>query len=64
MHTFEADSGTRIHYNSDYSGDVIITTVTDRIELPCKDILDFVASYIRANRIDAVANLSTEDLLK
>jgi len=52
MHTFTGEKGTIIHYNGDYSGDVIIVKRTQgedssKVRIPCQDIFEFVAESIR-----------------
>ena len=64
MHTFNGESCT-IHYNSDMSGEVIINskTINKAIEIEAKDILDFVADYIRREKISTFENMSTTEIL-
>lgn len=41
MHTYESHS-IRFHFNSDFSGDVLIVSPTENVNIPGKAILDFV----------------------
>lgn len=57
-HTFTGDEGTIFHYNSDLSGDVTVYVpwregnVTAKMQLPAKDILQFVAEQLRDRQIE------------
>ncbi len=64
MHTFEGKS-CRIHYNSDMSGEVHICDKNSDKELviDAQDILDFVADYVRSQRIGTLEQMSTENIL-
>ena len=64
MHTFKGKS-CRIHYNSDMSGEVHICDKKSDKELvvDAQDILDFVADYIRLERIGMLEQMSTESIL-
>ena len=64
MHTFEGKS-CRIHYNSDMSGEVHICDKNSDKELviDAQDILDFVADYVRSQRIGMLEQMSTENIL-
>lgn len=64
MHTFEGKS-CRIHHNSDMSGEVYICDKNSDKELviDAQDILDFVADYIRSQRIGMLEQMSTENIL-
>lgn len=69
-HTFESESGrTVIHYDSDLSGDVEISRKypdglhVSGVDLPMKDLLDFMAECIRSERIAQLEQASTEDIL-
>jgi hypothetical protein len=53
MHTFNSSSKTvygesvyHFHHNGDYSGNVIISTITEEIEIPMVDLLEFFHHYI------------------
>lgn len=64
MHTFSGES-CRIHYDSDMSGEIYICNKNSGKELGVKaqDILDFVANYVRRQRIAELENIGTEDIL-
>jgi len=64
MHTFEGKS-CRIHYNSDMSGEVHICDKNSNmeIEIEAQDILDFVADYVRVERIGMLEQMSTDSIL-
>lgn len=61
-----SDSATVIHYNSDLSGRTRIIrnkNLNDSLDVPAEHLLDFVAEYVRANRIRKLEQMSTEELL-
>lgn len=64
MHTFDGKT-CRIHYNSDMSGEVhICDKITDKeLKVEAQDILDFVAEYVRSQRIGTLEQMSTENIL-
>ena len=64
MHIFEGKS-CRIHHNSDMSGEVHICDKNSDKELviDAQDILDFVADYVRSQRIGTLEQMSTENIL-
>lgn len=64
MHTFNG-SKARIHFNSDMSGDceIIEKESGTSIKIPCEDILDFVADYVRSQRIGSLEQISNKDIL-
>lgn len=64
MHTFNG-SKARIHFNSDMNGDceIIEKESGTSIKIPCEDILDFVADYVRSQRIGMLEQMSTENIL-
>lgn len=64
MHTFDG-SKTRFHFNSDMSGDCeIIEKESGRsMKVPCEDILDFVANYVRNEKIGKLEQINTNDIL-
>lgn len=64
MHTFKTDK-TVIHYNSDMSGNVVLTNkeTGNEIEIPCSDLLDFVAAYIKERKISRLENMETIEIL-
>ena len=48
MYSFQATKGTVFHYNSDFSGSMEISDGEKGIELPARDIVEFVmTTYIR-----------------
>ena len=80
MHTFNGKHGTTIHYNSDLSGEVIITrksghgkdfrgnplpeiTFDDDIRVDGRDLITFVADYVRLQRITELEQMSDEAIL-
>lgn len=75
MHTFKATRGTVFNYNSDMSGDVIISSndinkqcvnwsgVMVLIEIPTFDILEFVAEVIRIQQISKLEQMDVCELL-
>ena len=64
MHTFEGKS-CRIHHNSDMSGEVHICDKNsdDELKVEAQDILDFVANYIRAERIEKLEQMNADSIL-
>lgn len=64
MHTFEGSS-CRIHFNSDMSGDIHIAEKgSDKeIKVDGQDILDFVANYVRSERISKLEQMETKEIL-
>lgn len=66
MHTFESEQHYFFH-NGDYSGEVQIAPKfyqkDDGVVLEMKEILDFVAQYIRRNKISKLEEASTEEIL-
>lgn len=65
MHTFEGNS-CRIHFNSDMSGDIHICDKGSNREITVdgQDILDFVANYVRRERISKLEQMETKDILE
>lgn len=65
MHTFEGKA-VRIHHNGDYSGNCFIYDKEKdiEIEIPCDDLLNFAAEYVRKKRLCEIENMDLEDLLK
>jgi len=52
MNNFTGSNGTLFNYNSDFSGDVIITRGNQQFSIPGTDLLELVAyGYVRANLI-------------
>lgn len=64
MHTFNGKK-TTIHYNSDMSGDCIIFNkeTEQNVEVPCEDILDFVAEYVRIQKIGKLERMDNKEIL-
>ena len=62
MITFECENSI-FHYNSDMSGKVIIISVGNEIEINGKDILDFVANYVRDRKISMLESEDTNKIL-
>lgn len=64
MHTFHGKK-TRIHYNSDMSGNIIIQHKDYELELSVlgEDILDFVAEYVRSQKISKLEQMDSKKLL-
>lgn len=64
MHTFEGKS-CRIHFNGDMSGQLIIfdKTTEKEIIINSKDILDFVADYVRNKKMANLEKMETERIL-
>lgn len=64
MRTFSGKRGTQIHHHGDYSGEARISIAGGpEIQVPCADLLDFVAEYVRDARIAAAESAKTADLL-
>lgn len=74
MHTFTAKHGTKILYNNDYLGSIKIVVDTKAVEksadpekvwlnIPCEDILEFVAHYIRQQRITKIEQAPVDQIL-
>ena len=59
------ESKTIFNYNSDLSGDVILINKDTKAEfvVPGKDILDFVANYVRDKKIATIEDMNTEEIL-
>lgn len=64
MHTFESDE-TRIHYNSDMSGSCIIHSKStgETVEVPAKDILNFVESHITSKLVSILESENIFEIL-
>ena len=64
MHTFVGKNRTRIHYNSDMSGECIICNKNEEsVEVSCEDIIDFIAEYIRGQKIRELEQMDSKDVL-
>ena len=64
MNHFEGPDGTHFHSNSDLSGDVIISENGVQYRVPGRDLLAFVANYVRDERIAALEHASDEEILR
>lgn len=64
MRTFNGKK-TTIHYNSDMSGNCIIFNkeTEQEVEVPCEDILDFVADYVRSQKIGKLEQIDSKKIL-
>lgn len=63
MHTFKGKNCV-IHYNSDMSGDVTITTKDGKLDVFGEDLLRFISSYIVSEKIAELEIADPVDLLK
>lgn len=69
MHTHHG-TGVNFHHNADFSGDIVIeltgrTIGMDRITIPAKELLEFVAfAYVARRRVEAVEGMEAGELLK
>lgn len=63
MHTFEGKN-CRFFYNSDMSGEIYIRDKNSDKELKVEshDILDFVANYIRNQKISKLEDMTTKEI--
>ena len=66
MHTYISKKGTTFHFNSDYTGEVIIVKDEDtkEIKIPCEDILEFVAEHIRDIKIRLIEQADWRNIYK
>lgn len=64
MHTFKGKKSI-IHYNSDMSGDCVIFNkeTEQNIEVSCDDILDFVAKYVKSQKISKLEQMDSKEIL-
>lgn len=64
MHTFNGNK-TRIHYNSDMSGDCIIFNkeTEQEVKVSCEDILEFVAEHMRIQKINKLEQMNSAEIL-
>lgn len=64
MHTFNGNK-TRIHYNLDMSGECIIFNkeTEQEIKVSCEDILEFVAEYVKIQKISKLEQMDSEEIL-
>ncbi len=72
MHSFQGSLGTSFAYNSDLSGDVLITgvetTAIRRVKqsvltIPGYDLLEFVAEFIREQKIEKIEQMTVNELI-
>jgi len=66
MHSFDGH-GCTFHYNSDFSGEIVIHNIKDDKEIfvDGEDLLKFVAyCYIQGKRIEEIEQMTYKDLLK
>ena len=65
MHTYESN-GFLFHHNSDMGGDVIIVNKNngEELEVDGQAILDFVANYIRNEKIAKLENSTNKEILE
>jgi hypothetical protein len=68
MHTFVTpDRSICIHHNGDFSGDAEIVRFapdgsTQTIAVPCQALLEFVAEFIRNERVAQLENATYEEV--
>ena len=62
MHSFHGNSA-NIFHNGDYSGDVKIMKDGISIDVDMEDIIDFVAGYVRDEKIRELEQTNSKDLL-
>lgn len=64
MHTFNGKK-TRVRYNNDMSGNIIIQHKDYELELSVlgEDILDFVAEYVRSQKISKLEQMDSKEIL-
>jgi len=65
MHTFKGSQGTVFNYNSDMSGDIIISrySLEGYLNIPSFDILEFVAEFMRNQQISKLKGMDVHELL-
>lgn len=64
MHTYAAAHDTVFHYNSDFSGEVILQRQGTTLQIPATDLLDFVAyCYVMQQRIAHIEQMDRDALL-
>jgi len=64
MHTYEGET-TIFHYNSDFSGDVLIRVgINTKIKVKAKDLLKFIAyCYVASKKRETIENMGYKELL-
>lgn len=61
MRTLQASDGTRFHYNSDFSGEVIVETGGAEFRVPGDALLELVArAYVAPARISLLEDLGAD----
>lgn len=50
MHTYTSKGGTVFNFNSDWSGNAKVTAGDGTLEIPVKDLVEFVAELVRGER--------------
>jgi hypothetical protein len=65
MHTCTGSQGTKFHYNSDFSGDVIVVDKDGHeFYIPGKDILEFVAyGYVLKEKMHQIETMGWREML-
>ena len=60
MHTYAYGSDVTINYNSDYSGNCIITnkSTNESVEIPCQAITSFVSKRVKDEMVSLIENMS------
>lgn len=61
MHATQGKSCVFFH-NGDYSGETIIRTESDEITIDTQDIFNFVADYIRSEKIGKLESMSSDEI--
>lgn len=62
MHTFTGNT-CKIHYNSDMSGELIIASGNAEMTIDAQDILNFIAEYVRSQKIRGLEQMSSIEVL-
>ena len=67
MHTYKSSNGFIFHFNSDFSGDVVIRNQkldSENVLIPGKDLLEFIAyNYILPKKIEKLEDMDYKKLL-
>lgn len=71
MHTTEFNGGWRVHFNGDYSGDVIVikdgpavgSPPEKKLEVPFEVLKALVANYVRDQQIGRLESASDNEVL-
>jgi len=66
MHTFRTKNGTRFSYNSDLSGDIIVTPHESRAVFVVRgdDMQEFIKNYLKEAVSRQVDNMNFDDSLE